>query len=219
MTPERFRRIREVLARRQGSLTLLMENIHKPHNVAAMLRSCDAVGVQYVHAVAAADRVALGHDSAGGSRRWLEVITHRDLASAYAHLRAAGFTILVAHLSPKARDFREIDYTRATAIVMGTELFGPTPEAVAAADGAVMIPMRGMVESLNVSVAAATLLFEAERQRRAAGLYERGELDEAEQQRLLFEWAWPQVAALCRRRGCDYPELDDEGNIVGSFPR
>ena len=111
--------------------------------------------------------------------------------------------------------------TATTALVLGAEKWGLSPEAAALVDQAVTIPMRGMVQSLNVSVATATLLFEALRQRQAAGLVpEAGEGLEPEQyRRLLFEWAYPQVAAWCAREGRPYPALDGEGAIAEDLPR
>jgi tRNA (guanosine-2'-O-)-methyltransferase len=124
-------------------------------------------------------------------------------------------------LSASAVDYRSCDFTGPTALVLGAEKWGLSPEAAALVDQAVTIPMRGMVQSLNVSVATATLLFEALRQRQAAGLVpEAGEGLEPEQyRRLLFEWAYPQVAAWCAREGRPYPALDGEGAIAEDLPR
>ncbi len=215
MTPQRFRRLRAALDRRQPDLTVLLDNVHKPHNLSAIVRTCDAVGCLEAHAVWPEPRLALHHLTAGGSARWVRVRRHASLAEALAALRGQGLRVLAAHRSPRARDFRELDYTVPVAFLLGAELEGLSGAALAAADGEVAIPIHGLVESLNVSVAAAVLLFEAERQRRRAGLYRRPRLDPERYQRLLFEWAHPRIAEYCRRRALPYPELDEDGEIRG----
>lgn len=219
MTPERFRRIVRVLERRQPDLTVVMENVHKPHNFSAVLRTCDAAGVFEAHAVTRDGTLAVADAVAQGTKRWVEVRTHAGLHEAFDHLRERGFRILAAHLDERAVDFREVDYTRPTALLLGQEKDGVTPEAAARADGWIAVPMAGMVASLNVSVAAAVVLFEAQRQRAAAGLYDRRRLDEETWRRALFEWAYPALAERCRREGVPYPPLGPDGEILGEVPR
>ena len=169
MTPARYRRLRSILDRRQPDLTVLVEGLSKPHNVAAVMRTCDAVGVHEIHAPSASESFKPSRASAAGIGRYVGVRTHPDLATAAGVLHDGGFQILAAHLTPSAVDYRDVDYTRPTALLLGTELDGVSPEAIALADGAVAIPMAGAVESLNVSVAAAVILYEAQRQRAARG--------------------------------------------------
>lgn len=214
MTPARHRRLRAILDRRQADLTVLVEGLSKPHNVAAVLRTCDAVGVFEVHAVSPGRTFRPSRASSGGTGRYVPVRTHRDLAAAVAELRRRGLAVLAADLVPGAVDFRAVDYTRPTAILLGTELEGVSPEAAELADGAIAIPMVGAAASLNVSVAAAVILYEAQRQRAAAGLYDRCRLDEDTCQRLLFEWGYRRLAALYRRQGTPYPRLGPEGEIL-----
>lgn len=213
MTPERFARLKHALARRQHDLTVLADGVHKDHNVSAIIRTCDAVGVAGIHVTAKSGGFRRHHMIAGGSRRWVDVELHRSAEEAYSAFRSAGLTILAAHAGPNARDFRDTDFTKPLAIVLGAELTGPSPYALANADGAISIPMQGLVESLNVSVAAAVILFEAQRQRTAAGLYERPPADADAFDRKLFEWAYPEIAKRCQRRGLDYPALDSEGRL------
>ena len=97
--------------------------------------------------------------AAAGSNSWVQVKTHRTIADAVGHLKGQGMQILATHLSDKAIDFREIDYTRPTCILMGQEKTGITQEALALADQDIIIPMIGMVQSLNVSVASALILY------------------------------------------------------------
>jgi len=213
MTGRRLERIRQVLDRRQPDLTVIMENLHKSHNFSAIVRTCDAVGILRTHAVAAAGELPRHNDTAGGSHRWVQVQRHHRLATAVAEARDLGMQVLAAHVGPGAVDFREPDYTRPTALLMGSELYGVSDDAVALADRPLMIPMQGMVESLNVSVATAVILYEAQRQREAAGMYGHRRLDRASYDRLLFEWAQPRLARWCRRRGLPYPPLDEDGDV------
>ncbi len=219
MKRRRFERLREVLERRQPDLTVLLENVHKPHNFSAVLRTCDAVGVFEAHAVAPEGTLSTHHMIAGGSKRWLRVRVHREMVAAAAELRGRGFRLLAAHPSPEADDYRKPDYTRPTAILFGQEKEGLTEESLALADERVRIPMQGMVASLNVSVAAALILFEAQRQRLAAGLYESSRLDPELLDRTLFEWAYPRLARLCRKRGVAYPRLSPTGEPLDPLPR
>jgi tRNA (guanosine-2'-O-)-methyltransferase len=217
MTPERFDRLRRTLARRQTSLTVLMENVHKPHNYSAVLRSCDAVGIHRAHAVAT-DKLVQTHEvTSASASRYVHVAVHSTIGEACAHLHAGGFRILAAHLGEAARDFREADYTTPSAILLGTEREGLSAEAAGLADEHVIIPMEGLVRSLNVSVACAVILFEAQRQRRAAGLYDRPQVPAPERERLLFEWGYPDIASWCRRHDKPYPALDEAGEIIGDF--
>lgn len=145
-----------MLARRQPDLTVCMEQVHKPHNVSAIIRTADAVGVHEVHAVWPGSRMRTMASAAAGSNSWVQVKTHRTIGDAVAHLKGQGMQILATHLSDNAVDFREIDYTRPTCILMGQEKTGITQEALALADQDIIIPMIGMVQSLNVSVASAS---------------------------------------------------------------
>jgi tRNA (guanosine-2'-O-)-methyltransferase len=214
MTPERFARLNAVLDRRQPDLTVLGEDVHKSHNIAAILRTCDAVGVMALHAVSPGGQFPRHRLVSGGSRKWVRTRLHRDIRSAVEHLKSEEFHIVAAHVSRQAEDYRNWDYTRPTAILVGAELVGVSEQAAALADAHLYIPMRGHVASLNVSVAAAILLYEAARQREAAGLYARCRLDPATRRDLLFEWAYPAAARHCRTRGIPYPDLDAEGFLV-----
>ncbi len=214
MTPARFAKLKRVLDRRQPDLTVLAENVHKSHNIAAVLRTCDAVGVTELHAVSPGGEFARHRMISGGSRKWLRTHAHADIAAAVRHIKDSSFQIVAAHFSDDAIDYRQVDFTRPTALLLGAELAGVSPEAAALADCCIVIPMRGLVASLNVSVAAAVILYEAARQREAAGLYERCRLDPVTYRELLFEWSYPAAARHCRAKGLPYPELDAEGFIA-----
>lgn len=218
MNAQRYARIRAMLAARQHDLTVCMEQVHKPHNVSAVIRTADAVGVHEVHAVWPGSRMRTMVSSAAGSNSWVQVKTHRTISDAVFCLKKKNMQILATHLSDKAVDFREIDYTRPTCILMGQEKTGITQEALDLADQDIIIPMIGMVQSLNVSVASALILYEAQRQRQNAGMYLREEstLDYAEQQRLLFEGGYPVLARVARHKGLPYPEINDRGEVVAA---
>lgn len=214
MTPQRFARLKSILEQRQPDLTVVTDGVHKSHNVSAILRTCDAVGVRRLHAVAASGTMPSHHMIAGGSRRWVDIIVETSIAATYARLREQGFRILVAHAGSGSIDYRSCDYTGRTAIVLGAELTGPSESAILAADDRVAIPIRGMVESLNVSVAAAVVLYEAERQKAAAGHYSVSRIDEPEYSTTLFEWAHPDIARRCREAGLPYPAMTVDGDLI-----
>lgn len=189
---------------------MVTDSVHKGHNLSAIVRSCDAFGVLWMHTVVADADFRTFRSTAMGSQRWVEILRHRQVGDALLPLKAEGYQVVVADLTEDAVDFRSVDFTRPTALLMGAEKQGPSDAGLALADTAVTIPMVGMVESFNVSVAAAILLAEAHRQRAAAGFYDRRRLDDATWRRLFFEWGEPRLAAYCRRHGLAYPELDHE---------
>ena len=213
MTPERFAKLKQVLARRQPDLTVVTDNVHKGHNISAIIRTCDAVGVHRIHAVSPDGAFRRHHMISGGSKKWIHVDFHRDCRTILKQLEEQGFQRLAAHNSDGALDYRKVDYTRPTALVLGAELDGISEPVSAAADQIIAIPMEGLVGSLNVSVAAAVILYEAQRQRRAAGCYDQPRLEPQALNRELFEWAHPEVAARCRQRALPYPQLTPDGDL------
>ncbi len=214
MTPERFSRLRTALARRQPDLTVLMDSVNKSHNVSAILRTADAVAVQRLHAISTTAAMRRHHMIAGGAKRWVELVLHPSTELAVAALREQGFRLVAAHAGDGARDFRDVDYTRKTALMVGAELIGLSAQALAAADELVAIPMHGLGMSLNVSVATGAILLEAECQRRAAGMYDQCRLSPEEFERTLFEWCYPDIAARCRARDRAYPPLSADGSFT-----
>ena len=216
MTPERHQRINNMLDMRQPDLTVCMEGVHKTHNLAAVVRTCDAIGVSDVHAVWKNETMQVLGGSAAGSQHWIDVHDYNRTEDAINALKKQNMQILVTNLSPTAVDFREIDYTQPTAIILGQEKFGASETALAMADQDIMIPMVGMVQSLNVSVACSVVLYEAQRQRQLAGMYNNPLLPEARRQRTLFEGGHPIFAEACMRKGLPYPAIDEEGQIVAS---
>jgi len=213
MPPERYQKAIAVLNRRQTDLTVVMEHVHKPHNLAAVIRTCDAVGIPDIHAVTEVSGFRMRQKAASGSGKWVNIRTHDHVSEALTQLRDRGHAIYCAHFSEKARDFRTIDYTQPMAIVMGSELKGVSEEAQEMADGEISIPMMGMVQSLNVSVAAALILYEAQRQRLVAGLYDHVHINPDQFENTLFEWLHPTITRYCKKHRLPYPDLDDEGYI------
>lgn len=216
MTPERLQRIQAMLDQRQPDLTVCMEGVHKTHNLAAVVRTADAIGVSDVHAVWKNEQMRVLGGSAAGSQNWIDVHNYNKTEDAISALKKQGMQILVTNLSDTAVDFREIDYTKPTAIILGQEKFGASKTALALADQDIVIPMVGMVQSLNVSVACSIVLYEAQRQRQVAGLYNKPRISEARRQRTLFEGGHPIFAEACNRKGIPYPTIDEEGQIVAS---
>jgi len=219
MTDQRRDRIDAVLADRQPDLTVLAEHLHKPRNFSAIVRTCDAVGINEMHAVPGEEGLAIHWKTSQGAEKWMKVRAHDDLSAACGFLRDKGFRLVAAHLSAEAADYRDLDYTQPTALVVGTELFGVSEKALALADQQVRIPMKGMTQSLNVSVACAIVLYEAMRQRELAGMYGGARLDRSTIETQRFEWLHPAVTQFCRERGYDYPELDENGDVTGDLPR
>jgi tRNA (guanosine-2'-O-)-methyltransferase len=176
-SPERTGKIDRAISRRQPTLTVVLENIHDTHNMNAILRSCDAVGVLKVHLVYYIESFPkLAPGSSSGAYKWLDYEQHTSVKSCFEKLRADGFQILATRIDENAKSLFDCDLARPTAIVMGNEHRGISDEVVALADRTIYIPMMGMAESLNVSVASAVCLFEAFRQRQKAGMYEEPQL-------------------------------------------
>jgi tRNA (guanosine-2'-O-)-methyltransferase len=199
VTPHRYARMLEVLDRRQPDLTVVLEDVHDSHNAGAVARSCEAVGVGVLHLVEAVERApAPSSGTTSSAHLWIEIRRHVSVGAAYTALRAQGFAIVATAIGADAREPWAVDFTRPTALVLGNEQRGVSAEAAAAADLRVLIPMRGMVQSLNLSVAAGALLFEAMRQRQAAAMYDRPRLAESDRRRILETW-------LDRERGNPAP--------------
>ena len=211
MTIERLKKIKACLERRQPDLAVITDHMHKPHNVSAVMRTCDAVGVFSLHAVMPEDETFRARSGiAMGSDRWLDIHVHNEITAAMSKLKEDGFKIVAVHKSARSGNFRDIDYCQKTAVLFGAELFGVSDKAAALADSHVSIPMQGMVESYNVSVAAAIVLSEAQRQRDGAGFYAARRLDQATFDRTLFRWYRRKEADFCDANDLDYPQIDAE---------
>ena len=190
-TERRYQRIAHVLERRQPDLTVVIENVYDVFNVSAVYRSADAVGAMEVHAVYTDEEFPdqeVSRMVSAGAAKWIDTHRHESIVDCYAALRARGFRILATALDVRSQQLYEQDLTKPVALVFGNEQRGISDDARTLADGTVYIPMRGMVESLNISVAAAVSLYEAMRQRQVAGKYDTPRLGEAERAAMLDEW-------------------------------
>ena len=216
MTPERFAKLQRTLLRRQPDLTVLMDSVNKTHNVSAILRTADAVGIHKIHAISTHAAMRRHHMIAGGTKKWVGLTLHPSSETAVAALRTEGWRLVVADAGDGALDFRDVDYTAKIALVVGAELIGVSAAALEQAEHRIAIPMQGLGTSVNVSVAAGVILFEAQRQRSAAGLYDVSRLDPAEYERTLFEWCYPEIAARCRQLGRAYPALTADGGLAAN---
>ncbi len=189
-TERRLQRIRSVLEHRQDDLTLVLEDIHDPHNVSAILRSADAVGIKEVQLLYTKEKFpSIGKKSSASAGKWVTRRKFRSVEECYSRLRDEGFRIYASELDPQSQSIYDLELTEKVALVFGNEHRGVSAEAAALSDGRFRIPMYGMIESLNVSVACAVTLYEALRQRLENNHFSRSSLDEAAIQRLVEEWS------------------------------
>lgn len=154
--------------------------------------------------------------TAMGTQKWLKHRKHDSIDAAQQHFQSQDMQVLVTNLSDKSVDFREVDYTRPTAIILGQEKYGASDEAIALADHEIVIPMMGMVQSLNVSVAAALILYEAQHQRQKSGAYDKVTITEEVMNDILFEGCHPALHERCISKGLPYPQLDEKGDVIAT---
>lgn len=192
MTPERKERLTSVLNKRQGNITLVLENVFDPHNISAVMRTADAVGVQdiYILNTKIPRHKKWGAKSSSSAAKWLTVHQFEDAGECFAELRKSYSSILTTHLSSDAVSLHEIDFTQRIALVFGNEHSGVSDEIRALADGNFIIPQVGIIRSLNISVACAVTLYEAYRQKNIAGHYNQPGLDAVRYNGLLEEWGF-----------------------------
>lgn len=216
MTPERIARLHTVLSKRQPDLTVITDNVHKGRNLSAIVRTADAVGIGHIHCVINDQDYRSFRGTAKGSHQWVEVHREPNIEDAIKKLKANGLQIIAADVAHNSCDFKQIDYTQPTALLLGAEKLGLSDTARAHVDQFVTIAMMGMVESYNVSVAAGIILNEALYQRQAAGFYNTVRLSKAEYQYQFFAWACPKIKAFCDVRQIEYPIIDDQGEIINA---
>jgi len=188
-TEKRLEKITRVISSRQHSLTVVMENIHDPHNVSAIFRTCDAVGIPKVNLVYNYESFPrIGKKSSASAFKWVDKEKYNSIDECYSELRKNGFKILASSLSEKSKNLYDLDLTQKTAIVVGNEHRGVSDEAANSADETFLIPQFGMVQSLNVSVATAVIMYEAMRQRWVKGMYDKSELDDKTLEQMIDNW-------------------------------
>ena len=190
MTPERKQKLISVLNKRQNDITVVLENVSDPHNISAVMRTCDAVGVQdiYVLNTKIPRHQKWGAKSSSSAVKWLSIHQFENAEACFETLRKSYSTILTTHLSSDAVSLHKVDFTKSTAIVFGNEHGGVSEEIRKLADGNVIIPQMGIIRSLNISVACAVTLYEAYRQKERAGHYNQSRLDNVRMNNLLEEW-------------------------------
>ncbi|MDF2191976.1 RNA methyltransferase [Paraflavitalea sp. CAU 1676] len=192
MTPERRERLLSVLNKRQNDLTIVLENVFDPHNISAVMRTCDACGIQeiYVLSTRIAPHKKWGAKSSSSAAKWLTIHQFTNTEECVKQLRTRYDRILTTHLSSDAVDLYSIDFTGSMALVFGNEHSGVSEEIRTMADGNFIIPQQGIIQSLNISVACAVTLYEAYRQKKNAGHYAQRKLQEPMLGNLLTEWGF-----------------------------
>lgn len=186
-TARRAQRMAAVLAQRQDDLTLVLANIHDPHNVSAIYRSCDAFGVSRVHLYYTGTAFpTLGRKTSASARKWVESERCANADELFEKLK--DYQVIATSFTPAALPLREWDFLKPTAIILGNEHSGVEEDLIQRATGELYIPMHGMIQSLNVSVAAAVILAEAARQREEAGFYQNSRIPGLEYERRLAKW-------------------------------
>ncbi|MDC3118264.1 RNA methyltransferase [Prochlorococcus sp. AH-716-K03] len=214
--PRRFERIKNVLNCRMKNLTVLVEAVNKPHNLSAILRTCDAAGVFEANFICKKNEVKTYNSTAQGSQKWVKLNNYETTISAVSDLKKKGFKLYGTTLNESSTDYKIFDYSENTCFVLGAEKWGLSDDLISKVDESIFIPMAGMVQSLNVSVAASILLFEAVRQRQSNLLLPlNGEgLSQKEYQKTLFEWSYPELANIYKKSGGKYPTLNQNGEII-----
>lgn len=205
----RISRIEEILKRKQPDLQVMLDDVHSSQNLSAIIRSCDAVGVLDLYYTATIDDTLKLHKTiTQGAHRWL----HRkrigtEQKTAFIQTKKdEGYQIVATHLDESAVSFREIDYTKPTLLIMGNEKEGVSESLLALADHKIIIPMQGMVQSLNVSVATALILYEAQRQRENVGMYDTPLLDASSREKIKEKWLFRDIIARRSKGRIELPE-------------
>ena len=192
MTPERNERLTAVLNKRQPDLTVVLENVFDPHNISAVMRTADAVGIQDIFILnnKIPPHRKWGAKSSSSAAKWLTVHQYTDAEECFAELRKRYKKIYTTHLSSDAVGLHELNLTEPVALVFGNEHSGVSDEIIAMADGNFIIPQVGIIKSLNISVACAVTLYEAYRQKNNAGHYSAIKLQGERLEGLRNEWGF-----------------------------
>ena len=192
MTPERTERLETVLSKRQPDLTVVLENVFDPHNISAVMRTCDAVGIQEIfilnHKIPPHRK--WGAKSSSSAAKWLTIHQFTDAASCFNAVRKNYSKIYTTHLSTDAVSLHALNLTQSVALVFGNEHSGVSDEIIAMADGNFIIPQVGIIKSLNISVACAVSVYEAYRQKELAGHYQQQKLQGNQLQQLKTSWGF-----------------------------
>jgi tRNA (guanosine-2'-O-)-methyltransferase len=196
MTPERTDKFQKVLSKRQADLAIVMENVHDPHNISAVMRTCDAVGIQDIYVINSImpKHSYFGPKSSSSAAKWLTIHQFSSLEECIPVLRANYKKIFTTHLSADAVELYDVDFTKESIVlVFGNEHDGVSEEMRKFADGNIIIPQVGMIQSLNISVACAISIYEAYRQKKNAGHYDQTSLSEERILEIKNTWSKPKV--------------------------
>jgi rRNA methylases len=190
MTPEREKRITDVLNHRQNDITVVLENVFDPHNISAVMRTCDAIGMSeiFVLNTKIPTHKKFGKSSSSSALKWMQIHQYTDMSLCIAAVKKKYNRLLATHLNADAVSLYQIDFTVPTALVFGNEKEGVSDELLVCCDGNFLIPQVGMIKSLNISVACAVSLYEAFRQKNNAGHYKDSKLSNTEKLALLEYW-------------------------------
>jgi len=205
---ERLNKMKEILYSRQDSLRVFLDNVYSNHNLSAITRTCDAVNIGKMYYRHEKDQ-KLNDNITMGAHNWVFHEYINDIEEFYKEMK--DYQIVVTALDEDSVDFREVDYTKPTLIVLGNEVNGVSKESLKYATKKVIIPMHGMTQSLNVSVSTGIILYEAQRQRKEKNMYKKTTLDEKTIKETLKKWAHDDIIAKELRR----PRLkqDRYGNV------
>jgi len=188
-TPQRIERVKRLLALRQPDLRVVLEGVAIAHNASAVIRTCDAAGILHLDLVSPnPDLLGINKAISTRAEKWVDVHIHESIKTCLLPLREKGFKVAVTHLDKDAISYTDLDYTQPLAVVFGSESEGVSGETLELADLRVQIPMLGMVQSLNLSVSVGVILYEAMKQRRARGFYDRRRLSDEEFETYLRKW-------------------------------
>ncbi len=188
-TPQREARVRDVLAKRQKDFTLIIDNVWDPHNVSAILRSCDAFGIYGIHLYYTVSQwPELAKKSSASGKKWVERTKHTDPVKMVGGLREQGYQVLRTGFSETAKPLMDFDLSKPSAVILSNEHSGTAPELAELVPDEVYIPMQGMIQSFNVSVAAALILYHGFSQRFAKGMYDNPSFTPEEMEKLTAEW-------------------------------
>ena len=191
LTKERIEKFKRAIKRRQNNLTVILENVHDHHNISAVLRTCDSVGVKeifvlYTQANLTEEHLKLNKRVSSGARRWVDVNFYSDVVACFDHVKSQYDKIYSTHLEETPTSLYSLDLTQSVALLFGNEHDGVSEASLAYSDGNFVIPQMGLVQSLNISVACAVTLYEAFRQRDLQKMYaENAPMTAAQQQKLL----------------------------------
>ncbi|MBU2508055.1 MAG: RNA methyltransferase [Bacteroidetes bacterium] len=188
-TKQRIDKITSVLSARQHTLRVVLENIHDPHNVSAIYRTCDAAGIPKVTLLYNVEEFPkLSKTSSASAKKWVETEKFSEAEKCITSLKNYGYKIYSSVLNKNSKSIYDIDLTDKIAIVLGNESRGVSSEVAESSDELIYIPMRGMIQSLNVSVANAVILYEAQRQRMLKGMYDTSQVTEERLNELIDDW-------------------------------